>query len=223
VAVKPAVADVAAIVQARMSSQRFPGKVLATFKGRPVLDHVLDAVEAVVPPRDVTIATSVETSDDPIVEFARRRGTRVTRGALANVLARLQGAAAATEAEWILRINADSPLLDPHVIRLVIEAARPDVDVVSTTQPRTFPKGRNAELIRRSVFLAVDASAATAAEREHVTQYFYQRPHMFRIHNVSSGHPDWADTSLAVDTPADLAQLEEMTARQLARFSLNTP
>ena len=212
--------SVVAIVQARMSSRRFPGKVLAPFKGRAILDHVLSTVEDVVGATRVIVATSIEPSDDPIAMFADARRTRAVRGDLANVLARYQAAAQSIEAEWILRVSADSPMLDPEVLRRVIAMAGDGSDVVTTTRPRTFPKGRNAELIRRSALMAVDAARATAEEQEHVTPYFYNRPATFRISNVDSGHPEWADASLAVDTPEDLAYLERLTAAELNRFSL---
>ena len=96
----------------------------------------------------------------------------------------------------------------------------PFADVVTTTRPRTFPKGRNAEMVRRALLLAVDASAATTEEREHVMPYFYNRPEEFRIHNVESGHPEWARESLAIDTPDDLRRLEQLTPEQLSRWSL---
>ena len=211
---------VAAIVQARMTSRRFPGKVLALFKGRPILDHVVGIVETVIPSDQVTIATSVEPSDDAIEAFARHRGTRVVRGDLHNVLARFQDAARDADAEWILRINADSPLHDAEVLRRVVAAAGPECDVVTTIQPRTFPKGRNAELIRRDLLLEIDASTAPRDEQEHVTAHFYARPDQFRIRNVESGHPEWAHESLAVDTPADLARLEALGDAALARFAM---
>jgi spore coat polysaccharide biosynthesis protein SpsF len=210
--------DVVAIVQARMTSRRFPGKVLAPFKGRVVLEHVLSAVEAALD-RDVIVATSVDSSDDPIAAFANARGTRVVRGDLANVLSRFQEAGRTVDAEWLLRVNADSPLLDPELLRRVIGARR-GADVVTTTRPRTFPKGRNAEMVKRSLLLAVNAAAATPEEREHVLPYFYSRPEAFRIHNVESGHPEWAGESLAIDTPDDLVRLERLTPEQLSRFSL---
>jgi spore coat polysaccharide biosynthesis protein SpsF len=215
--------SVIAIVQARMSSRRFPGKVLTPFKGRAILEHVLTAVEQVLPPANVLIATSVESSDDAIVDFAAARGTRVFRGDLANVLARFQDAAKPQkDVEWILRVNADSPLLDAEVLHHVLAARGPDVDVVTTTQPRTFPKGRNAELMRRMLLLRINAAAVTSEEREHVTSFFYNRPRKFRIRNVESGHPEWANVSFAVDTPEDLTRLERLSDAELARFSLTT-
>jgi spore coat polysaccharide biosynthesis protein SpsF len=211
---------VVAIVQARMSSRRFPGKVLTPFKGLPILEHVLTAVECVLSRQRVILATSSDPSDDPIAAFAARRQTNVVRGDLDNVLDRFQTAARGCDAEWLLRVSADSPLLDPAVLRRVMRSAAADVDVVTTTRPRTFPKGRNAEMVRRQALLAIDAGRATPEEREHVTLFFYNRPTEFRIRNVESGQPQWADLNLAVDTPADLERLERLTAAELSRLSL---
>ena len=212
--------DVTAIVQARMTSQRFPGKVLASFKGQPILEHVVSVVEAVVPRERVTIATSTDPTDDAIAAFAKKRGTALVRGDLVNVLARFQQAARGSSAEWILRINADSPLHDPQVLSRVIAEAGPHCDVVTTIRPRTFPKGRNAELVRRAALLAIDAAAASIEEQEHVTSYFYLRPDRYRIVNVESGHADWAQHSLVVDTLEDLTRLEAMSDADLDRFRL---
>jgi len=209
-----------AVIQARMSSRRFPGKVLAPFRSEPTIVHVLRAVEAVVGRQAIVVATSTDPSDDVLAGFLRGIGVAVVRGDLDNVLSRFQQAAAATDVEWILRIGADSPMLDAAVLRRVIDAAGTGSwDVVTTTFPRTFPKGRNAELVRRTSLMAIDAAAATPEEREHVTTFFYRRSGEYRILNVESGDAALANESLAVDTPDDLVRLEHMSEAALARYA----
>jgi spore coat polysaccharide biosynthesis protein SpsF len=210
---------VTAVVQARMSSARFPGKVLTAFRGEPVIVHVVRAAEAAVGRGLVVVATSVDRSDDPLDALLRARGTPVVRGSLDNVLARFQDAASGSTSEWILRLNGDSPLLDVAVLRRVIDAADDSCDLVTTIQPRTFPKGRNAELIRRLVLLAVDAVNADAEEREHPTQFFYRRPQRFRIRNVASANASLAAETLSIDTPEDLVRLERLTDADLGRYA----
>jgi spore coat polysaccharide biosynthesis protein SpsF len=207
---------VVAIVQARMSSARFPGKVLTKFRGAPVLEHVLRAAETAVGRDAVVVATSVERSDDVVEQFARSRGTAVVRGDLENVLARFQLAALAYPTEWVLRVTADSPLLTGDMLRDLIDSAGEAWDLVTTTWPRTFPTGCNAELIRRDVLLAIDPARADASEREHVTRYLYNRENQYRIRNLESGRPELARLNLAIDEPADLDRLERMTDRELA-------
>jgi spore coat polysaccharide biosynthesis protein SpsF len=215
---------VAAVVQARMSSRRFPGKVLALFRNEPTIMHVLRAVASAVDAGSIAVATSTHQSDDVLAEFLEAKRVAVIRGDLENVLARFQQAARVTGADWILRVNADSPMLDGGVLRRVLEGARTGSwDLVTTIFPRTFPKGRNAEAIRSGALLGVDAQAATAEEREHVTRYFYSRPAQYRILNIESGNPLLANESLAVDTPDDLARLEAMGETALAAYASPRP
>jgi spore coat polysaccharide biosynthesis protein SpsF len=213
--------SVVAIVQARMSSSRFPGKVLTMFRGAPVLEHVLRAAEAAVGRDAVVVATSIESSDDVIEQFAQSRGTAVIRGDLENVLARFQSAARKYESEWVLRVTADSPLLTRDMLRDLIAASGDAWDLVTTTWPRTFPTGCNAELIRRDVLMAIDAASADASEREHVTRYLYNRADRYRIRNLESGRPELASLNLAIDEPDDLARLERMTSGELADVTHN--
>lgn len=209
---------VTAVVQARMSSRRFPGKVLALFRGLPILEHVLRVAETAVGQDATVLATSTEPSDDALEVFARARGTRVVRGDLENVLARFQKVARSCGSEWILRIGADSPMLSGAILRrLIVAASDGHWDLITTTFPRTFPKGQNAELIRRSMLLSVDASVMTKDEREHVTQFVYQRAAAYRILNIESNNPALALETLAVDTPEDLARLEAISEAQLGR------
>jgi spore coat polysaccharide biosynthesis protein SpsF len=207
-------------VQARMSSQRFPGKVLALFRGRPLIWHVVRAVDlALGPTAPATVVTSVEPSDDPLAQYLADERVDVFRGDLDNVFGRFRAAAATRPSDWILRVNADSPLLSPDVLRRVVAAREAGCDVVTTTQPtRTFPAGQNAELIRASLFASIADADMNDHDREHVTPFFYRHPDRFRILGVRSSDPKLADASTAVDTIDDLRRLEAMTTTQLAEL-----
>ena len=102
---------VKAFVQARMSSRRYPGKVLAPFRGEPVIRHVVQAATAVLPPHDVVVVTSTHVTDDPLVFYLRSLGVNVFRGPLENVLQRFVLCLREYPCEWVLRVNGDSPLL----------------------------------------------------------------------------------------------------------------
>ena len=209
-----------AFVQARMSSRRFPGKVLATFRGQALITHVLAAVARVLPPDHIVVATSDGASDDLLVSHLREGGVKVFRGPLENVFERFRLCALEYPCEWILRVNADSPLLDAHVLQAVIDhPERAACDLVTTIFPRTFPKGHNAELIRVSTFLALDQARLSSEEKEHLTRFYYRNPDLFRIVNVESGNPRLAESSLAVDTVDDLYRLEHLTDAEIHSFS----
>ena len=199
---------VRAFIQARMSSRRFPGKVLAPFRGEPIIRHVLGAVERALPDVPRVVVTSVEPSDDPLAAYLKDIGAACFRGPLDDVVGRFRAALQANPCEWVLRICADSPLLDPEVLRRVAAARREDLDLVTTTEPRTFPKGQNAELIRALTLLAIDDAELDAADREHVTRFLHRHANRFRLLNVAAHGPSRAAESVAVDTVEDLMRLE---------------
>ena len=197
-------------IQARMSSRRFPGKVLAPFRGRPIIDHVVEAVRTALPDSRRVVLTSSQESDTPLATYLAAVGVSVFRGPLDDVFSRFRAALAEYRCDRFYRICADSPMLDPGSLRAVAAHAEEDWDVVTTIFPRTFPKGHNVELIRASTFNAVDHSSLSAEEREHPTTTFYRHPSRYRIFNVESGDPRRAEQNFCVDTVEDLARLERI-------------
>lgn len=193
-----------------MSSSRFPGKVLAPFRGRPLIAHVLDQIGRALRREDVILATSSEPSDDPLDAYVREQGVRVFRGPLDDVFARFQQCVATYPCARFFRICADSPLLDGRLFTAMLDTAeqQEQVDLVTNVFPRTYPKGQSLELVTAATFLRIDASTLTADEREHVTRVFYNSPSRFRIVNVRSADPALSGTSVAVDTLEDLRALE---------------
>jgi spore coat polysaccharide biosynthesis protein SpsF len=203
-------------VQARMSSRRFPGKVLAPLAGEPIIRHVLRAVESALPAAPVIVVTSVESSDDPLAAYLTTLGVPVFRGPRDDVFERFRLCASRHPCEFVLRVCADSPRLDPGVLRAVVARGEgSDADVVTTTFPRTFPRGQNAELIRTDALLRIDPRALTAHDREHVTAFLYRHPGRFRIANVESRNPRLAALSVAVDTVEDLERVARMSPYDL--------
>lgn len=201
---------VRAFIQARMSSRRFPGKVLAPFLGRPIVAHVISSVSRVVPGRRVVVLTSNEASDDPLASFAKTLGVGVFRGDLGDVFGRFRACLARHPCRFFLRICADSPLLDPDIIAAVSAAGRAaGADLATNVFPRTFPKGQSAELLDSEAFLAVDPRKLTDFQREHVTPFFYENPRRFAIANVESGRPSWSKVHMDVSVPEDILRLEK--------------
>jgi spore coat polysaccharide biosynthesis protein SpsF len=203
--------DVRAVIQARMGSQRFPGKVLAPLRGEPVIIHVVRAVADAIGEDNLVVATSDEPADDPLALYLESLAVPCFRGPCDDVLERFRRCVLAYPCDWVLRICADSPRLDPEMVRAVVQA-RGDgsCDLVSTIFPRTFPKGQDAELVRSGALLELDGPELTADDREHVTPFFYRHADRYVIRNVESGDPALAQTSVAVDTVEDLRRLEEL-------------
>lgn len=202
---------IGAVVQARMSSQRLPGKVLMALGDRPALAHLLDRLACASELDGVVVATSTQPDDDAIAAFCAERGTRCHRGPLDDVAARMADAAGDWEA--FVRVNGDSPLLDPalvdHGVRLF--RAGDDVDLVSNVWPRrSFPRGQSVEVVRTALLRAA-LSDLDAEGREHVTLRLYDRPGV-RVVGFAADH-DASDRTLALDTPADAERLTALAGR----------
>jgi spore coat polysaccharide biosynthesis protein SpsF len=191
-----------------MSSKRFPGKVLAPFHGKPILRHVVERVAQALPELPRVVVTSTDASDDPLAAYCEHMGVACFRGPLDDVFERFRAAARERRAAWMLRVCADSPLLDSRVLRAVTDAFDAGLDLITTTAPRTFPKGHNAELINAATFAAIDPHELDADDPEHVTRFLHRHPQRFKIKNVESGDPSLASLELAVDTIEDLRRLE---------------
>jgi spore coat polysaccharide biosynthesis protein SpsF len=196
-----------AILQARMSSTRLPGKVLAPVLGEPMIGRQLERLARAARLDRIVVATSTDASDDPLAAWCAARGQGVFRGALDDVLDRFHGALAqAPDADTVVRLTADCPLADPTVIDAVIDRHRAaDADYTSNTPAvRTYPHGLDVEVMRRDVLESAWREAADPYEREHVTPFIYRRPDRFRIESLSRA-PSLAHLRWTVDFPQDLA------------------
>ena len=148
--------SIIAVIQVRMSSNRLPGKAMRLVGGRALLGHVLDRVRRCQSLDGLSIATSTHADDDPVVAFAEAEGVMVHRGALHDVAGRLLEAGHAAGAEAIVRISADSPLIDPEIVDHAVSLFRRErPDVVSNIVRRTFPKGQSVEVIRLATLTRV--------------------------------------------------------------------
>jgi spore coat polysaccharide biosynthesis protein SpsF len=199
---------VVAFVQARMSSRRLPGKVLAPIEGKPMLARVLSRTCRARSLTETWVLTSEDASDEPIRDFCEELGIPCFRGSLDDVLDRFIQAASIADPEIIVRLTADCPLVDPEVIDRTVDALVRDSTVVyaATRMPgrRTFPVGIDIEVFRRE---ALERSANIALEdyqREHVTPWFYDGSQTDPIVHVQSER-DLGRHRWAVDTPEDLA------------------
>ncbi len=173
---------VVAILQARMSSTRLPGKVLRPILGQPMLSRQLERLADVKQIDRLVVATSTDPSDDVIAGLCTESNVACFRGSLTNVLRRFHECATAFGATTVVRLTADCPLTDPELIdRIVIRQRETGADYVSNSLKRTFPKGLDVEVFTRDALTAAFQKATTEAEREHVTPYIHAHPEQFTI------------------------------------------
>jgi spore coat polysaccharide biosynthesis protein SpsF (cytidylyltransferase family) len=165
---------VIAVVQARMSSKRLPGKVLLEAAGQPLILHLFERVQRSPGIDSVWLATSEEDSDDILSDTVESRGFQVFRGSLDHVLSRYWNIAKNTRADVIVRLTGDCPLHDPAIIGEVLAHFTrnwKDSDYVSNVSPPTYPDGLDTEVF---TFEALDRAYRNATETmdiEHVTPY----------------------------------------------------
>ncbi len=207
-----------AIIQARMTSTRLPGKVLADLGGRPLLERVLERVRKAARLDDVWVATTTNAEDDPVVALCERLAVPVFRGDEHDVLGRYHACADAARADVIVRITADCPLIDPDVIdRVVFAFQGGDFDYVSNATKRSYPDGLDVETFSRAALERAHAEAAHPDLREHVTLYISaRRPHLphgaFRIGHVTLDE-DLSAIQWSVNLPEDLERVRRLWPR----------
>ena len=171
-----------ALVQARMGATRLPGKVMMDLAGKPVLQHVVERVQASKLIDEVIVVTSFHVRDIPIVEWCSAWKIRVFCGSELDVLDRFYQAAKLLSYNTIVRITADCPLMDPDVIDLVVtEFSQGNVDYVNNSANETWPDGLDVEVFQFSALEYAWEHARLPSEREHVTSYLYNNPTKFSI------------------------------------------
>lgn len=206
---------VVAIIQARMGSSRLPGKVLLDLGGETMLSRVVRRLRRAQRIDEVIVATTTEQKDDALADFCQTRDVSCFRGSENDVLDRYVQAARATQADVVVRITSDCPLIDPGVVDEVTEHflnSQPAVDYVSNVAPvRTYPRGLDTEVVSREALERAHGEASDAASREHVTAYIYRHPERFRIEGYR-GARDESAHRWTVDTPEDFALVEKIYA-----------
>jgi spore coat polysaccharide biosynthesis protein SpsF len=197
----------AVIVQARMGSSRLPGKVMRALAGRTVLAEVLDRCRAVPGADGVVCAVPNEPASAPIEAEAERLGVTVFRGSEKDVLDRYLGAARAVNADVIMRVTSDCPLIDPDICGEVLALrARHSVDYAANNLERTFPHGLECEAFTMASLREAASATAEPYDREHVTPWLRRAPHLSRSNLVASD-PRHSEERWTLDYPEDLAFL----------------
>jgi spore coat polysaccharide biosynthesis protein SpsF len=209
----PARRNALAVVQARMSSTRLPGKVLADVAGEPMLVLLLKRLARTPSVARIVVATSEDAADDPVAAVAEEAGFDVHRGPLNDVLARFVGAAAGHDGP-IVRVTGDCPLTDPAVVDAVVRTfvETPGAMYASNVEERTFPDGLDVEAFSPAALALADRLATDPFDREHVTPVMQRHPDRFPSVSVVGPEP-LGDLRWTVDDPSDLEFLRAVAAR----------
>lgn len=192
-----------AVLQARVSSTRLPGKVLKPLLGVPMLLRQLERVKHATLIDELTVATSEDSSDDPVAALCHENRIACFRGSLNDVLDRFYQAVHPLQPDHVVRLTGDCPLSDPEVIDLVIatQLAQGN-DYTSNALEPTYPDGLDVEIMRRTALETAWREAGLKSQREHVTPFLYQHPERFQI-GVVKNNCDLSKLRWTVDQAED--------------------
>jgi spore coat polysaccharide biosynthesis protein SpsF len=201
-----------AVIQARMTSTRLPGKVLRSLFGAPLLVRVVERVRRIEAVDEIVIAVPDGEAHEPIVALAKQHGFRTARGPEDDVLHRTRSAAEDARAQIVMRITSDCPFIDPGVSTAVLAAFRAaKVSYAATAMSSGFPIGLDTELMTIDALRAADQEARDPYEREHATPFIWRQPRRFSAIYLDH-RPDLRSWRLAVDAPEDLLLAEAVYA-----------
>lgn len=199
-----------AIVLARYSSSRFPGKALYPIYGKTLLEWCLYFLKK-SNGFDTILATSTHPTDDSLQQLAESLGVKCFRGDLDDVYKRVVDCIEFYKIDTFARINGDSPFPQISLIESAFgQLEMSDLDFVTNLYPRTFPYGISVEVFRATTFTAGYAMLDTAEQHEHITSYFYSHSNQFKYKNLICDTPSKGDIRLVVDTKEDLPLIEKI-------------
>lgn len=208
--------NIVAIIQARLSSSRLPGKVLLPVGGEPMLTLVINRVRQAQLIDDILVATTSELADAPIMQFCVEQGVACFRGDPYDVLDRYYQAALSAKADVIVRITADCPMIAPEEIDRVVQAFLDSgADFAANRLPppfeRTTPIGMDCEVCSFQALQQAWQQADQPYQREHVMPYLYDTPGRFKVQVVDM-QPSLGHLRFTVDTPEDLQLANQVYA-----------
>ena len=201
-----------AIIVCRLDSKRLPGKVLKKIRGKPLLWYVISRAKKIKSiDKNIIIATTERKVDEPIVEYSHKERIKVFRGSAENVAKRVLSCAINNNLDYFLRVNADSPFLEPSIANLAFEIAQnSEYEIITNLYPRSFPYGVSVELFSLKTFVESYKKMSSKDHFQHVSLYFYQNMHLFHYYNILQKGMNHSDLRLTIDTPEDFKKFDEV-------------
>ena len=196
---------IGAIVICRYNSSRVPGKILKKINGKPILTYIIERLKCVQNLDDFIVATSINTTDQPIVDYCIKNQIKYFRGSLENVAERFLHAGLKFHYDYAIRVNGDNLFLDHKLISEMISVLNLNhYDLVSNVKDRTFPKGISVEIVNINFYKKLFNEFNHSKYQEHVTNYMYEYPDCGNFyHFINHTLPHAAGAQLAIDTEND--------------------
>jgi spore coat polysaccharide biosynthesis protein SpsF len=176
------------VVQARMSSSRLPKKVLLPILDEPLLFRMIERLKQIKRPVELVVATSTSEEDNAIELFCDTENIKCYRGDLNNLLDRHYQVGLLTNADAVVKIPSDCPLIDPRIVDRLLDfydAHSDEFDFVSNLHPATYPDGNDVEIMSMNCLKKAWEEAKRPLELEHTTPYIWENPEKFSIANLT--------------------------------------
>ena len=208
--------NVLAILQARMSSSRLPGKVMMEILGEPMISLQIERIKRAKKIDKLILATSNQEEDNKLEEVCKNIGLYCFRGSLDNVLDRYYNAALTFNPIHIVRLTGDCPLIDPKIIDEVIDYhISENSDFTSNAAPnqRLIPDGLDAEVIKFKILEKIRKKELSKEQKEHVTLYFYENLKEFNFKIYAHKGKDLSSHRWTVDYLEDFNFVEKIYSK----------
>jgi len=204
--------NVVAIIQARIGSTRLPGKVLKKIQDKVVLDYVIDRLKKCKNITEIVLAITTNKNDDILEAYAKNKKINFIRGSEEDVLNRYYEAAKKFNAEVIVRITSDCPLIDPVIVdKIIAKHLENEADYTTNIIERTYPRGLDTEVFNFDILKATDMHATEQHYREHVTPYIREHPEKFKLQNIEAeGKIKRPDIRITLDTKEDFELISKI-------------
>lgn len=198
-----------AIVQVRMKSTRFPNKAMKMINGTPLIELLLNRLKNSKEVSQVIVATSYDHENTPLIDHVKDLGFTCEQGSDKNVLARFFNVAKKHNADAVVRITGDCPLIDPNLLDECVRLfKKEEVDYFSNTNPSTYPDGLDVEVIKISALEIAFKNSTSSFEQEHVTPYILQSNDFVKL--VKKHNKDLSDLRWTVDEPSDFQVIKNI-------------
>ena len=200
-------------LQARFNSKRLRGKVLKKIDKKPLLSFVIDRLRKTELSENIFVLTSTNKLDDAIAKYCEKNEINIFRGPLKNVLSRYSSFGQKVNAQGIVRICGDSPLIDYDLVNRMNNIFKEkEYDIITNTFPRTFPSGQSVEIVKTSVLRKINNLNLNSYDKEHVTSYIYENYRKFKIQNLVCFN-DYSNINLSIDTRIDFEKFESFVKK----------
>lgn len=203
--------NIVAIIEARMTSSRLPGKHMLQAGGKPMLQHLVDRLKRVSLISKIVIATTTNASDDALVNFADASGVGVYRGSEQDVMGRVIEAGAVYSADVICEVTGDCPIIDPELVEQVIQTFLVNNAVYANNGKNGLPGGMSAQVFLWSALKKSSEMTQEPLDREHVTLHIKRHPELFPpVYLVASKATYWPELMLTLDEADDYKLLKRI-------------